>query len=337
LSQYQPPFTFTNATVASVARISERLGAWTARSATTLSPKLRRGNRIQTIQASLAIEHNTLSVEQVSAVIDDKPVFGPAREIQEVRNAFAAYEKLDQWSPANEHDLLEAHQLLMSGLLDGLGKYRNAGVGIYDGKTLVHMAPPASRVAQLMEDLLGWLAVTDLPPLVASCLFHYEFEFIHPFADGNGRMGRLWQTLILSQWRPELAWLPVESVVRDRQQAYYAALASADHDAEATPFVAFMLEALEQALNIALQENDGAGEASDGVNDGVSNGVNIKLDRLDQQLLDAMRESPYVTQDNLVALSGKSLSTIQRRMRKLRQYHIERIGSDKSGYWQVKS
>jgi len=337
LSQYQPPFTFTNATVASVARVSERLGAWTARSATTLSPKLRRGNRIQTIQASLAIEHNTLSVEQVSAVIDDKPVFGPAREIQEVRNAFAAYEKLDQWSPANEHDLLEAHQLLMSGLLDGLGKYRNAGVGIYDGKTLVHMAPPASRVAQLMEDLLGWLAVTDLPPLVASCLFHYEFEFIHPFADGNGRMGRLWQTLILSQWRPELAWLPVESVVRDRQQAYYAALASADHDAEATPFVAFMLEALEQALNIALQENDGAGEASDGVNDGVSNGVNIKLDRLDQQLLDAMRESPYVTQDNLVALSGKSLSTIQRRMRKLRQYHIERIGSDKSGYWQVKS
>jgi len=337
LSSYQPPFTFTNAIVASVARISERLGAWTARSATTLTPQLRRGNRIQTIQASLAIEHNTLSVEQVSAVIDDKPVFGPPREIQEVRNAFVAYEKLDQWSASNESHLLEAHQLLMSGLLDGLGQYRNAGVGIYDGKTLVHMAPPASRVAQLMNDLLGWLAATDLPPLVASCLFHYEFEFIHPFADGNGRMGRLWQTLILTQWRDELAWLPVESVVRDRQQAYYAALASADSEGEATLFVAFMLEALEQALDIALQENDGEDEASDGVSDGVNDGVNIKLDSLDQQLLGYIRENPYVTQENLVAQSGKSLRTIQRRMRKLRQHHIERIGSDKSGYWQVKN
>jgi len=365
VSQYQPHFTFTNAIVASVARISELLGAWAARRTATISPQLRRGHRIQTIQASLAIEHNTLSVEQVSAVIDDKPVFGPPREIQAVRNAFAAYEKLEQWSASNEHHLLEAHQLLMSGLLDGLGQYRNAGVGIYDGQILVRMAPPARWVPQLMDNLLGWLARTDLPPLVASCLFHYEFEFIHPFADGNGRMGRLWQTLILTQWRSELAWLPVETVVRDRQQAYYAALASADHDAEATPFVAFMLEALEQALNIALQENDKANEeakevlngnlndgvsdgASDGVNDGASDIVNdgasdgasdrvkIKLDSLDQQFLDAMREDPYVTQEGLVALSGKSLSTIQRRMRKLRQHHIERIGSDKSGYWQVK-
>ncbi|WP_087871592.1 Fic family protein, partial [Bathymodiolus platifrons methanotrophic gill symbiont] len=223
---------------------------------------------------------------------------------------------------------LEAHRLLMLGLIDELGQYRQGGVGVYDGEALVHMAPPASQLPRLMEDLLDWLKVTDLPPLVASCLFHYEFEFIHPFADGNGRMGRLWQTLILTQWRPELAWLPVESVVHDRQQAYYKALASADSDAEATPFVAFMLEALEQALDIALRQNDGVSEE-------VNDEVKIKLDGLDQQLLAYMRENPYITQENLVLLSGKSLSTIQRHIRKLRQQHIERVGSDKSGYWQV--
>ena len=332
--RYLPPLSFTGQLVTSVSRISELLGAWGARSETTLTPMLRRGNRIQTIQASLAIEHNTLSIEQVSAVLDGKPVLGPPREIQEVRNAFAAYEKLEQWQPADESHLLHAHHLLMLGLMDELGRYRAGGVGVYDGDRLVHMAPPANQVPRLMADLLTWLQHTDLPPLVASCLFHYEFEFIHPFADGNGRMGRLWQTLILAQWRPELAWLPVESVVRDRQQAYYAALASADQEAQATPFVAFMLDALEQALQRALQED---GRQSEEVSDGVSDGVNLKLDAVDEQLLAFMRQQPYVTQEQLVALSGNSLSTIQRRIRKLRQHHIERVGSDKNGYWKVKA
>jgi Fic family protein len=326
---YQPPFTFTTAIVASVSRISELLGAWRERSAAVLTPMLRRGNRIQTIQASLAIEHNTLSVEQVSAVLDGKPVLGPPREIQEVRNAFATYEKLDSWVPDNEEHLLEAHRVLMAGLIDQLGTYRSGGVGVYDGEKLVHMAPPASQVPRLMDELLGWLRMTDLPPLVASCLFHYEFEFIHPFADGNGRMGRLWQTLILTRWKPELAWLPVETVVRDRQQDYYAALANADNEADATPFVAFMLNALEQALVIALQNNEGA-------SDEVSDEVKTKLDDLDRQLLEHIRREPYITQEQLVVLSGKSLSTIQRHIRKLRQYHIERVGSDKTGYWKIK-
>ena len=177
--RYLPPFSFTGQIVTSVSRISELLGAWGARSETTLTPMLRRGNRIQTIQASLAIEHNTLSIEQVSAVLDGKPVLGPPREIQEVRNAFAAYEKLEQWQPDDESHLLHAHHLLMLGLMDELGRYRAGGVGVYDGDRLVHMAPPANQVPRLMADLLAWLKHTDLPPLVASCLFHYEFEFIH--------------------------------------------------------------------------------------------------------------------------------------------------------------
>ena len=329
---YQPPFTFTNEIVGLVSRISEALGAWSARSATTLTPLLRRGNRIQTIQASLAIEHNTLSVEQVSAVIDGKPVMGPPREIQEVRNAFAAYEKLEQWQPTNEQHLLEAHRLLMMALVDDLGRYRLGGVGVYHDNKLIHMAPPANQVSRLMGGLFQWLRNTDLPPLVASCLFHYEFEFIHPFSDGNGRMGRLWQTLILARWRPELVWLPVESVVRDRQQAYYDALGQADNAADATPFVTFMLEALEQALEQALER---ALAENDGVSDEVNDGVNIKLDSLDLQLLAHIRQQPHITQDELVALTGKSASTIQRHIRKLRQYHIERVGSDKTGYWRV--
>ncbi len=325
MANYQPPFSFTAQIVEQVSRISEALGAWSARSETTLTPMLRRGNRIQTIQASLAIEHNTLTVEQVSAVIDGKPVMGPPREIQEVRNAFAAYEKLEQWQPTREADLLEAHGLLMQVLVDDYGRYRSGGVGVYQGETLVHMAPPAKQVPRLMADLLNWLSKTDLPPLVASCLFHYEFEFIHPFSDGNGRMGRLWQTLIRAQWRPELAWLPVESVVRDRQQEYYDALGQADNEAQATPFVAFMLAALEQALQQAIESNDGA-----------SDGVNIKLDAIDEQILTFIRQQPHITHDQLVELTSKSLSTIQRRIRKLRKHHIERVGSDKTGYWRIR-
>lgn len=326
---YQPPFSFTSSVVERVSRISELLGAWRSRSEAALTPMLRRGNRIQTIQASLAIEHNTLSVEQVSAVIEGKPVLGPPREIREVRNAFAAYEALDRWSPVQERDLLEAHGLLMLGLVDEPGVFRSAGVGIYHGEQLVHMAPPANQVPRLMTNLLNWLAGTELPPLVASCLFHYELEFIHPFADGNGRLGRLWQTLILAKWRPELAWLPVEEVVRDRQQDYYSALGEADTLADATPFVEFMLASLEQALVQALARNDG-------VSDEVSDEVSVKLDELDHQVLSIIRQQPHVTQEALVKATGRSLSTIQRRIRKLRKYHIERIGSDKTGYWRLK-
>ena len=153
----------------------------------------------------------------------------------------------------------------MKGLIDDAGCYRQGGVGIYREGRLLHMAPPASRVAELMQDLLRWLGASDWHPLIVSCVFHYEFEFIHPFADGNGRMGRLWQTLILSLWRPVLAYLPVETVIRDQQEAYYAALAAADQAAEATPFVEFMLAALRQALQEAGQTDQVGDQVSDQV------------------------------------------------------------------------
>ena len=253
---YQPPFQITPVILTLVADISEQLGRWSAvldHADKALLPELRRGNRLRTIQASLAIEHNSLSLEQVTAVLEGKRVLGLPREIQEVRNAFATYEQLPNWQPYKLKHVLTAHGQLMLGLVDDAGQWRHAGVGIYRDKQLMHMAPPASQVTRLMGDLLAWLETMPVHPLVASCVFHYEFEFIHPFSDGNGRMGRLWQTLILSQWKAELAYLPVETVIRHQQAQYYAALSAADKASDATGFVEYMLKALLSAMQEVVE------------------------------------------------------------------------------------
>jgi Fic family protein len=250
--RYTPQYRITPAILHCVEQIGEALGNFCARYDSAVTPVLRRGNRIKTIQASLEIEGNTLNLEQVTAVLAGKRVLGQPREIQEVRNAFAAYEELANWSAYSRSDLLAAHSLLMAGLADEVGRFRSGNVGIHRGREVVHVAPPGDRVSALIGDLLTWLERTDEHPLVASCVFHYVFEFIHPFQDGNGRLGRLWQTLILSQWRPVFAMLPVESIIRDHQQEYYTALGESDQAGDATPFVEFMLNAILQAV----QESD---------------------------------------------------------------------------------
>nr|HPG58625.1 Fic family protein [Candidatus Wallbacteria bacterium] len=235
------------------------------------TPILRRGNRLRTIQASLAIENNSLSLEQVTGIISGKRIIGPPREIQEVKNAFAAYELIESLDPLSEKGLLKAHKILMTALVDDAGKYRSGGVGIVKGRKIIHVAPPAKRIASLMADLFSWLKNTDAHPLIASSVFHYELEFIHPFADGNGRMGRLWQTLILSKWKPTLAYLPVESVIRDRQDDYYGVLSECDRTANSTSFVEFMLEAILKTLN----ENIFTDQVADQVTDQVVKLLNV--------------------------------------------------------------
>lgn len=268
--KYQPPYTITPVIVNLVAVISETIGRYTVLAEQRLTPWLRRENRIRTIHASLAIENNTLTLEQVTAVIEGKRVLGHLREIQEVRNAFVAYEAMENWHANSERDLLSVHELLMQGLMDEAGCYRSGGVGIFQDKQLVHMVPPAGRVPKLMADLLEWLTTTTEHPLIAGCVFHYELEFIHPFADGNGRMGRLWQTLILRDWNALLAYLPVETMVREHQESYYQALAAADERADATPFVEYMLGKLLAALQEAVDSHQTTDQVSDQVTDQVA-------------------------------------------------------------------
>jgi Fic family protein len=260
-----PPFTITPAILSLVAEIAAEVGRLGALAGQGSVPKLRRENRIKSIHASLAIENNTLTLEQVTAVIAGKRVLGKPSEIQEVKSAFAAYEAMYDWNPHTVKDLLTAHRLLMSGLVDGAGRFRTRSVGIAQGERVVHLAPPADRVPGLMKDLLAWVKRTDTHPLVASSVFHYELEFIHPFADGNGRMGRLWQTLILSHWNPLFAFLPVETVIRDRQADYYRVLGACDKAGNSTAFIEFLLA----ALLTALVEVSGTDQVSDPLTDQV--------------------------------------------------------------------
>ncbi len=246
---YQPPYTITPTIISLIAEISEKLGRLSMLQEQENNLRLRRINRIRTIQGSLAIEGNTLTEEQITAVLEGKPVIAPPREIQEARNAIIAYEKLGQWQADSSQALLEAHQTLMQGLIDDAGYYRRAGVGVMQGKQVIHMAPPANRVSDLMQDLFNWLANSDEHPLIRSSVFHYEFEFIHPFADGNGRMGRLWQTLILSQWKPIFAYLPVESLVYVNQADYYQALQQSTDKTDSAPFIEFILNRILEACD----------------------------------------------------------------------------------------
>ncbi len=316
---YQSPYTITPQILQRVAEIVELLTRWEVAGDNGLSPQLRRNNRIRTIQASLAIENNTLSIEQVTAVLEGKLVLGLPREIQEVRNAFTAYEQLPNWQAHSAADLLTAQSLLMAGLVDEAGCFRTGGVGIYNAQDLVHRAPPASRVEALMTDLLAWLASAPVHPLIASCVFHYEFEFIHPFADGNGRMGRLWQTLILSQWQPLLAYLPVESVIRVRQSAYYQALADADRLADSTPLIEFMLQALLDAMIEVPTKTSGK-----------------KSVKTSGKILALIRENILIKISELALLIGVSERSIERNLKKLQaEQRLSRIGFANGGYWKV--
>ena len=242
-----PPFRITSHILALAERIGEAIGR-TEEAALSPDLRLRRINRIRTIRGSLAIEGNTLSEEQVSTILDGKPVVAPLREIQEVRNAINAYDQYPRWDPGSETDLLNAHEVLMAGLLDAPGHYRRGGVAVTGAGEVHHIGPPADRVPHLMSDLLSWLGSTTEHPLIVGSVFHYEFEFIHPFEDGNGRMGRLWQTLILTRWKPLFTDVPVESLIHARQSEYYEAIRESSGRGESTPFIAFMLDTILSAI-----------------------------------------------------------------------------------------
>lgn len=248
MDRYTPPFHVTPEMVALISEISLLVGAITAWDGMNANPQLRRDNRMKTIHASLAIENNSLSLEQVTSIINGKRVLGAPKEIREVKNAYEAYEWSLSFDPFKVDDLLSAHRLLMDDLVRENGRFRTGAVGIFAGERMIHMAPPAEFVPGQISALLEWARDDATHMLVKSCVFHYEFEFIHPFADGNGRMGRMWQTLLLSRWQPLFAWLPVETLIRERQEAYYTALREADGMGCADPVIRFLLCAIRDAL-----------------------------------------------------------------------------------------
>ena len=261
-------------------------------------------------------------------MLDGKTVLAPPREVQEVRNAFAAYETTERWQPHRLADLLQAHGLLMAGLVDRPGKLRDGDVGIWRGSKLLHMAPPAGQVPRLVKDLLAWLRRTDAHPLVASAAFHYDFEFIHPFSDGNGRMGRLWQTLILARWQPMLAWLPVETVIRHRQRDYYAQLARADAASDCSGFIEFMLQAIADSLDEAI-----AAETR------VEMQVQMRVEkttRTPERILVLLRGQSELTLSEVARAIGLAPSTVERAAARLQaEGRLRHVGPKKGGRWEV--
>lgn len=245
---YKPPYSLTNETIEKSENIVRLIGQIEGNHSLKTDFRLRRQNKIKSLHSSLAIEGNSLTIEQVTALLDGKLVLGPPRDILEVQNAIKLYDALPTLSPFSEESLLKAHEILMSGLLDSAGRYRSSGVGVFDGSVAVHIAPPQGQVPRLMGQLFDYLSGTPELTIIKSCVFHYEFEFIHPFADGNGRMGRLWQTAILAQKYPVLIHVPVESVVYRNQQAYYDALRQSGQNGNSDVFINYMLDIIHTSL-----------------------------------------------------------------------------------------
>lgn len=247
-----PPYQITPEIIKLIASISEKIGQINAKFLDKPSPKLRKENRIKTIHSSLSIEGNTLTEEQITALIEKKRIIGPEKDVNEVLNAISVYDQLQSFDPKSSKSFLNAHEILMKGLVSDNGKYRKRGVGIMAGDRIAHMAPPAANVPHLMNDLFEYLKTSKEISLIKSCVFHYEMEFIHPFIDGNGRMGRLWQTLILMKEYPVFEFIPFENIIHKTQSEYYHALSQSDKSGSSTPFIEYMLGVVNDSLHTML-------------------------------------------------------------------------------------
>jgi len=321
---YRPPFTVSASAINMIAGISASIERYAMRMEQEDGLRLRKADRIKTIQGSLAIEGNTLSEEQITAIIEGKRVVAPVHEIQEVKNAVKAYDLYPSLDPYSMGDLLKAHGVMMAALIDKPGRFRTSGVGVVAGTQVIHMAPPAERVPELMSKLFDWLKQSEDHLLIRSCVFHYEFEFIHPFADGNGRMGRLWQSLLLGQLHPIFQYLPVENMVFAKQQEYYQAINLSTRNADCGVFIDFMLD------EILLTLNRRSKTPNVGVGVGVSVGVKI---------LEHIRSHPGCRANIIAAALSISSRTVERHIRQLKeQGKIEFRGAPKTGgYYHIET
>ena len=297
---YKPPFTITNCMVTVISQIAEKLGHISNYREFESKPYLRRNNRIRSIHSSLAIEANSLSLDEVKGVIDGKTVIGQQKEIQEVKNAYRAYEEIGTLDPYSLEDLKRIHGIMTYMTVAESGIFRQGGEGVFDGDRCIFMAPPAKLVPDLMDQLFTWMrhAAGEIHPLILSSVFHYEFVFIHPFSDGNGRMARLWQTGLLSQWNPVFQYLPIESRIHEYQSAYYDAISGCHSAGKSDGFIEFMLDKINETLDLALTQ-----ASSD----------NAYLSEYVQRLLGAMEyDVPYTATQIMTALHLKSRETLRK-------------------------
>ena len=314
---YEPSFERTDVIDALCMEIAELVGMLSPQAPLSTSPMLRRELRIQTIYSSLVIEGNKLDKHAVSAIIDGKRVLGDRRDILEVENARAAYDLIPSLDPYLVEELLRVHRVMMDGLVPDAGRFRSGNVGVFNGDTLIHAGTPAAYVPEVMDGLFEWLRTMHMHPLLTSCIIHFEFEFCHPFSDGNGRTGRLWQTLLLSRWRPVLAWLPVESAIKRRQAEYYEALARSGALGSCESFVEFMLEAIRESILPYAKPSS-------------------SQDMARAHALAFLRDNPRSTVAHLAQHLGCSKRSAERMVAQLKEEGmLERQGSPRAGLWIV--
>lgn len=298
----KPPFEITNQMIDYVAEIAELLGKLNVTDALSSNPTLRRSNRIRTIHGSLAIEQNSLSLEQITDVLNGKHVLAPPKDIAEVKNAYELYERLDELDPYSVDDLLTAHGIMTRGLVKESGVFRTRPVGIVDSEGhVLHFGTLPQYVPDLVMELLEWAKTSEVHMLIRSCVFHYKLELIHPFADGNGRVGRLWHTLLLSKWNSAFAWLPVESIIHDRQQEYYEAINASNDEGESTVFIEFMLSAIKASLIEAIG-------ASGAMSDGKIDKATFRWNKIQEYL----KTHDYIMNADVRELCGVSAATANR-------------------------
>ena len=317
---YNPPFTITPKILNLVGEITEVLTKLEMLSF-NIDLKLRKISKIKTITGTLQIEGNTLTEEKVTAILEGKRVLGSLKEITEVKGAIALYENIDKFDYQNLDDLLKAHKILMQDLLKDAGSFRNSNVGVGNLSEIVHIAPPAKQIPMLMQNLFDWLKV-DIHPLIKSSVFHYEFEFIHPFVDGNGRIGRFWQTLILYNWKKVFLNIPIESIVRDTQDEYYKIIEKSSEMADSYPFIEYMLESILTICKETLQNVP--------IND-LKNDPKKRINKI----LEFIKENKFITIKELADKLNVSEKTIKRDLDKLKKDNaLKRIGK-KGGYWEI--
>ena len=300
MDNYEPPYSISDKMLTLVSSISEKVGRIEISKEIEAKPHLRKNNKIHSIYSSLKIEANSLSLTEVRDVINGQLVIGNQKEIQEVKNAYAAYEKIAYVDPSSMADLKKIHKIMTDRIINESGEFRTGAEGVFSGEKCIFIAPPANMVNDLMRDLLSWVKKNQdkIHPLIMSAVFHYEFVFIHPFADGNGRMARLWHTVILYRWRNIFEYIPLESQIERFQTEYYDAIAQCHVNGNSDVFIEFMLDMIDQILDeVILQINKSNADTSEYV----------------KRMLDVMEyDVPYTSNAIMEALGLKSKEALRK-------------------------